>query len=117
MGDRRQTARDGFVRGAPPERKLARRSLKLLAAGAVLALAALSQLGENGLASWFQLRTRFRPVGHKLAGSPRASAEVWAHAGGGTLGPLTRLAHRRCRRRRTSRPETGSGPIARCQWS
>ncbi len=52
---RKTTTSDGFLRGARPDRSLARR-LALLVGGAFLvSVLALTLLGENGLGAWFRL--------------------------------------------------------------
>ena len=49
---------DRFVRGRPSVGVLNRHSLSLLIGAGLVVLLVLSQLGENGIVSWFNLRAR-----------------------------------------------------------
>ena len=46
----------GYVRGKPPVRPNGRRTLLLVIGVCLLSLVVFSQLGENGILSWFELR-------------------------------------------------------------
>jgi len=48
-------AKDGFIRGNPTGSVLARHSLAILVGAGLLMMLILSQLGENGIVSWFHL--------------------------------------------------------------
>lgn len=60
-------AGDKFVRGRPSVGVLNRHSLSLVIGAGLLVLLVLSQLGENGIVSWFGLRARHAQLEQDVA--------------------------------------------------
>jgi cell division protein FtsB len=60
-------ANDKFVRGRPSVGVLNRHSLSLVVGAGLLVLLVLSQLGENGIVSWFNLRARHTQLQEDVA--------------------------------------------------
>ena len=60
-------AKDGFIRGRPAGTVLARHSLAILIGSGLLMMLILSQLGENGIVSWFRLVSRENQLREEVA--------------------------------------------------
>ena len=61
------TARDGYVRGNPSSGVFNRQSVTLLIGISLTVLLVLSQLGENGVVSWFKLRAAQKELRAEVA--------------------------------------------------
>jgi cell division protein FtsB len=60
-------AKDGFIRGNPAGTVLARHSLAILLGSGLLMILVLSQLGENGIVSWFHLVSQEKQLREEVA--------------------------------------------------
>jgi len=76
-------AKDGFIRGAfirgnPGVGVLARHSLAILVGSGLLMMLVLSQLGENGIVSWFHLVGREKELRAEVATLEQQNRELTA---------------------------------------
>jgi cell division protein FtsB len=73
---KRSSGPEGFFRGHPPGAALARRTLCFCLGAFLIVLLVLSQLGENGLVSWFRLRDRQQDLQKEVATYENNIAEL-----------------------------------------
>ena len=71
-------AKDGFIRGNPSGSVLARHSLAILIGSGLLMILALSQLGENGIVSWFHLVRQEKQLREEVTVLEQRNAEMKA---------------------------------------
>ena len=69
-------AKDGFIRGNPTGSVLARNSLAILVGSGLLLMMILSQLGENGIVSWFHLVGREKQLREEVAALEKQNQEL-----------------------------------------
>ena len=69
-------AKDGFIRGNPSGSVLARHSLAILVGTGLLMMLVLSQLGENGIVSWFHLASREKQLREEVAALEQQNQEL-----------------------------------------
>ena len=69
-------AKDGFIRGRPAGTALARHSLAILVGSGLLMMLILSQLGENGIVSWFHLVSREQQLREEVAALEQKNREL-----------------------------------------
>jgi cell division protein FtsB len=69
-------AKDGFIRGQQAGSVLARHSLTILVGGGLLLMLTLSQLGENGIVSWFHLVSREKQLQEEVAALEQENREL-----------------------------------------
>jgi cell division protein FtsB len=69
-------AKDGFIRGQQAGSVLARHSLAILVGGGLLLMLILSQLGENGVVSWFHLVGREKQLRAEVAALEQENREL-----------------------------------------
>ena len=68
--------RGAFIRGAPAGGVLARHSLAILIGSGLLMMLVLSQLGENGIVSWFHLGSREQELREEVAQLEQQNREL-----------------------------------------
>jgi cell division protein FtsB len=73
------SAKDGFIRGNPAGSFLARHSLAILVGTGLLMMLVLSQLGENGIVSWFHLVGREKQLREEVATLEQQNQELTEH--------------------------------------
>ena len=69
-------AKDGFIRGNPAGSVLARHSLAILVGAGLLMMLVLSQLGENGIVSWFHLVSREKQLREEVTALEQQNREL-----------------------------------------
>jgi len=69
-------AKDGFIRGNQAGSALARNSLAILVGTGILMMLVLSQLGENGIISWFHLVGREKHLREEVADLEQQNLEL-----------------------------------------
>ncbi len=69
-------AKDGFIRGNPAGSVLARHSLAILVCTGLLMMLVISQLGENGIVSWFNLVGREEQLREEVAALEQQNREL-----------------------------------------
>ncbi len=69
-------AKDGFIRGNPAGSVLARHSLAILVGTGLLMMLVLSQLGENGIVSWFHLASREKQLREEVTSLEKQNQEL-----------------------------------------
>ncbi|MCK9995682.1 MAG: septum formation initiator family protein [Candidatus Krumholzibacteria bacterium] len=69
-------AKDGFIRGNPTGSVLARHSLAILVGAGLLMMLILSQLGENGIVSWFHLAGRDKHLQQEVAALEKKNQDL-----------------------------------------
>jgi len=72
------SAKDGFIRGTPTGSVLARHSLAILVGAGLLMMLTLSQLGENGIVSWFHLASREKQLREEVIALDALENDPWA---------------------------------------
>jgi cell division protein FtsB len=70
------SAKDGFIRGTPTGSVLARHSLAILVGAGLLMMLTLSQLGENGIVSWFHLASREKQLREEVIALEKENQEL-----------------------------------------
>jgi len=71
---RKTTTADGFLRGARPDRSLARRLAFLVGGAFFVSVLALTLVGENGLGAWFRLHGQQEQLRGEVADLERTNA-------------------------------------------